>query len=227
MPTIDVNGLRMYYELRGHGSPLVVILGLGGDVAEHTSLIDGCAADHTVLAFDSRGAGRTDKPREPYTMAMLADDTAGLMRALDIPSADVLGISLGGRIAMELAVRHPELVDRLVLVSTAARIINGPRRWFRMNVLSRLRRSDGLRYAFVNQRAASDHYDGRPLLPRITAPTLILHGRTDTTAPFHLAEELHAGIAGARLVPFEGAHMFPMTGEQQRFHAEVAAFLAR
>jgi pimeloyl-ACP methyl ester carboxylesterase len=228
VPTVTVGDLSMYYEEHGAGPWLVVILGLAGDVGESGELISPLAGHHRVLAFDNRGAGRTGKPDSGYTIEMMADDTAGLLRAVGIEQADVLGISLGGRIAMELAVRHPELVRRLVLASTAARVINNLRRKFTMGVLSRVltvgsRRQP--RYAFERQRAASTHYDGRARLAEIHQPTLILHGRRDKTAPYRLAEELHAGIRGSTFVPFDGGHMFLAMGERQRFLDQVTAFL--
>ena len=63
-----------------------------------------------VIAFDNRGAGRTDKPDIPYTIEMMADDAAGLLRTLEVKRADVLGVSMGGRIAMDMAMRYPEMV---------------------------------------------------------------------------------------------------------------------
>jgi len=73
-----------------------------------------------VVAFDNRGAGRTDRPDAPYTIAMMAGDAAGLMDALSIERAHILGISMGGRIALELALSCPARVGKLVLVSTSA-----------------------------------------------------------------------------------------------------------
>jgi 3-oxoadipate enol-lactonase len=81
-----------------------------------SELAGGCE----VVAFDNRGAGRTDKPDAPYTITMMAADAAGLMDALSIARANVLGISMGGRIAIELALCHPSRVGKLVLISTSA-----------------------------------------------------------------------------------------------------------
>src|SRR5579872_5777224 len=103
MPTVSVDGLRMYYELSGAGAPLVLIGGLGLDISECGQLIDALSTHYRVLAFDNRGAGRTDKPDEPYSVAQMAGDTAGLMQALGIERAHVAGMSLGGRIALDLA----------------------------------------------------------------------------------------------------------------------------
>ncbi|HEY2790845.1 MAG TPA: alpha/beta fold hydrolase, partial [Micromonosporaceae bacterium] len=122
MPTIDVNGLTMYYEFHGEPAapPLVFICGMRLDVSEIQPLLGELARGYRVLAFDNRGAGRTDKPDAPYTIPMMAADTAALMRAVGMPHAAVLGLSMGGRIALSLALDAPGTVTRLILVSTAA-----------------------------------------------------------------------------------------------------------
>src|SRR5579862_3541680 len=110
----------MYYELAGAGPPLVLIGGLGVDISECGQLIDALSTRYRVLAFDNRGAGRTDKPDEPYTVRQMAADTAGLMQVLGIERAHVLGMSLGGRIALDVALEYPQRVRTLILVSTSA-----------------------------------------------------------------------------------------------------------
>lgn len=219
----------MYYEVRGDGPWLVVILGLGAAVSEFQGMIADLGDGRRVLAFDNRGAGRSGQPDSDYSIEMMADDTAGLMRAVGIERADVVGISLGGRIAVELAVRHSALVHRLVLVSAAARTVNTVRRRFVMGFWSRVRTGPGpqhqQRYAFERQVAASTRYDGRERLGRITQPTLILHGRQDKSTPYQRAEELRAGIPGSRLVTFEGGHRFLLSDERERFLHTVSAFL--
>lgn len=87
----------MYYEFHGAGDPVVLIGGLANDLSESGQLIARLARTNRVLAFDNRGAGRTDKPDIPYSIEMMAEDTAGLMRALGIGAATVLGISMEGR----------------------------------------------------------------------------------------------------------------------------------
>ncbi|HET9111950.1 MAG TPA: alpha/beta fold hydrolase [Ktedonobacterales bacterium] len=111
----------MYYEIQGEGEPLALSIGLGTDISEWQRIIQPLAQHHTVIAFDNRGAGRTDTPEQAYTIERMADDTDGLLRALGIERADIRGVSLGGRIALALALAHPERVDKLVLVSTSAR----------------------------------------------------------------------------------------------------------
>jgi 3-oxoadipate enol-lactonase len=136
MPTVTVADLSMYYEWHdaADAEPLVVICGLGTDISQIEPLIDGLARQYRVLAFYNRGAGRTDKPDEPYSIEQMAADTAGLMRAVGLPHAAVLGISMGGRIALALALAEPAMVDRLVLASTGARVVGSRRRALTMRL---------------------------------------------------------------------------------------------
>ena len=85
MPYIKVNDIQMYYEIHGDGEPLVLIVGLGTDISEWDGIIHWLAQKYQVLAFDNRGAGRTDKPDTHYSIEMMANDTAGLMQTLGIP----------------------------------------------------------------------------------------------------------------------------------------------
>lgn len=122
MPTIQVNDIQMYYEAHGEGEPLALIVGLGTDISEWDNIITGFTHRYQVIAFDNRGAGRTDKPDQPYSVELMAEDTAGLLQALGIERAHILGVSLGGRIALALTLWHPERVNKLILVSTSARV---------------------------------------------------------------------------------------------------------
>ncbi len=159
----------------------------------------------------------------------MAADTAGLLRALGIERTNLLGVSLGGRIALELALTHPELVDRLILISTSARVARRPW-WF--GLLSLLSSAPILRgkypqprYAFRRQRAASSNFNVTARLPEIAAPTLILHGQDDRTVPLALAEELHAGIPASRMRVFPGGHIFFLGRQRRLFLDAVVAFL--
>ena len=118
MPYTDAPGFRMYYEEHGGGYPLLLVNGLGSDHLEWLHQIPAFTARFRGIVFDNRGTGKTDVPPGPYTTAEMADDAASLLRALGIPRAHVLGVSLGGMIAQEVALRHPDLVDGLVLGCT-------------------------------------------------------------------------------------------------------------
>lgn len=225
MPLAEINGIHVYHETRGEGPPLLLILGLAGDVSEYTRLIDGLASHHRVVAFDNRGAGRSDRPDEPYSIELMASDTFGVMEAAGLDRAAVLGISLGGRIAMELALRHPERVERLILVSTTARMIPSWRRRHLWPVLATATARGPHRqprYAFLRQLAASTGYDATSRLRDLMMPTLILQGRSDRT--LRLAQEMRAAIRDSRMVLFRGGHLFFLLREPARFVETVTDF---
>ena len=120
MPTVKVGDINMYYEVHGAGQPLLLIMGLGSDSSSWMLQTTEFSKSYQVIVFDNRGVGRTDAPDVHYSVKMMADDTVGLMEAIGIKEAHVLGISLGGFIAQELAVNHPKRVKSLVLATAAA-----------------------------------------------------------------------------------------------------------
>jgi pimeloyl-ACP methyl ester carboxylesterase len=120
MPQQNVNGIKIYYEIHGSGEPLLLIMGIRRNIEWWYKQLPDLSAHYRVIVFDNRGSGRTDKPAGEYSIEQFADDTAGLMRSLGIQHAHVLGYSMGGYIAQELAITHPHMVDSLILVSTGA-----------------------------------------------------------------------------------------------------------
>jgi pimeloyl-ACP methyl ester carboxylesterase len=115
-----VNGIRMHYETRGDGPAAVLLInGLGAPSVGWALQVMALAPHFRVITFDNRGVGESDLPADPvYTTAQLADDAAALLRQLQIDRAHVVGASMGGTIAQEMALRHPRLVRSLVLACT-------------------------------------------------------------------------------------------------------------
>ena len=118
MPVLEANGIHIGYEIHGQDHPLLLIAGVGYSRWFWHRLIPYLSDAYQVIAMDNRGAGESDKPPGPYTVAMMAADAAGLLDALGIRDAYVMGHSLGGFIAQELAITRPDLVAKLVLAST-------------------------------------------------------------------------------------------------------------
>ncbi len=121
MPWARVNGIGIDYKVEGQGDPVLFVSGLGegrgGWILQTRTL----RKHFTCITFDNRGVGKSDRPPGPYTIRMMADDAAALLEFLGIRKAHVVGVSMGGMIAQELALNYPEKVDRLVLACTFAR----------------------------------------------------------------------------------------------------------
>jgi pimeloyl-ACP methyl ester carboxylesterase len=128
MPELTIDGTSLHYEIRGSGSPLLLLTGIGLDTSAWGSFADALAHEFRVLLLDARGAGRSGSPPPPYTTARLAADAAALLDHLAVGPAHVLGLSLGGLVAQELALLAPRGVRSLVLAATAARLPGRPRR---------------------------------------------------------------------------------------------------
>lgn len=111
----------MYYVEAGAGEPVLLIMGFGGDHTAWAFQMGALSARHRVIAFDNRGAGQTEAPDHAYATPMMAADTLGLMDALGIDRAHVIGVSMGGMIAQELALKSPSRVRSLHLGCTLAR----------------------------------------------------------------------------------------------------------
>lgn len=119
MPIIKAGNLAINYGIHGEGDPLLLIMGFGMPGAAWLPSLP-FLAGFKCIYFDNRGTGSSDKPAGVYTIEDMADDASNLLRALEIDKAKVFGVSMGGMIAQELALRHPEQVERIVLGCTMA-----------------------------------------------------------------------------------------------------------
>lgn len=120
MPKIKLGNLVFYYEVNGSGDPLLLIAGLGSDNSSWLSVLKELSLNFRTIVFDNRGCGRSDILPGAYAISDMADDVVKLLDALGIKQLHVIGHSMGGYIAQELAVRYPRRVGKLVLESTAS-----------------------------------------------------------------------------------------------------------
>ena len=126
MPMTKVGDLNVEYYVEGSGPPLLMIMGMGGQALSWGEpFLEKLRAHFTIIRFSNRGTGATDKPGGEYTIPILADDAAALLAELKFAKAHVLGISLGGMIAQELVLNHPQLVQGLVLGCTTCGAAHG------------------------------------------------------------------------------------------------------
>jgi len=117
----DVNGIKLYYEIHGSGRPLVLLHGGLGAIEMFGPNLPALAKGRRVIAVDLQGHGRTADVDRPLSVALMADDIAALIKHLGLERSDLMGYSLGGGVALHTAVRHPEVVGKLVVVSTPFR----------------------------------------------------------------------------------------------------------
>ncbi len=123
MPTKRVGDINLYYEMAGEGPPLVFVHGLGSSSRDWAFQVDCFAAEYRVITVDVRGHGKSDKPPGPYSVPMFAADIAGLLKALQIPAVHVVGLSMGGMIAFQLAVDTPQLLKSMTIVNIGPQLI--------------------------------------------------------------------------------------------------------
>lgn len=116
---VDVNGMKMYYEVSGTGEPLIVLHGAYMNIPTMGAIIPKLAQTHRVYAIELQGHGRTTDIERPITYPDLADDVAAFMDAVKLTRADVFGYSMGAAVALQLAIRHPARVNKLVAASVA------------------------------------------------------------------------------------------------------------
>jgi pimeloyl-ACP methyl ester carboxylesterase len=119
MPTAQVNGIKLHYESQGSGPPLVFIHGLGSCLEDWEHQVPHFSKRYRVITLDLRGHGRSDKPPAGYSMQLFASDIAMLLTYLRLEPAHIVGISLGGGIAFQLALDSPEIVRTLTVVNSA------------------------------------------------------------------------------------------------------------
>ena len=219
-----VNGIKMYYELYGEGEmPLVLIHG-GGSTIESTfgSILPMLAEYHSIIAVELQAHGRTYDRDAPETFEQDADDVAALLKYLKANKADILGFSNGGTTALQIGIRHPEVVNKLIVVSGAYRrdgFINHFFDGFDHATLDNM--PESLRAAFLKvhpdsgallnmfhkdvarMKAFTDIADER--IQSIKAPTFVVINDLDVVTAAHAAQMMHA-IANARLMILPGHH---------------------
>lgn len=118
MAHAHVNGIWLNYREQGEGEPLLLVMGLGAPWQGWEPQLDAFSRRHRVICFDNRGVGASDSPVGRYTVAQMMEDARGLLDHLGIAKAHVVGVSMGGMVAMEMAARYPARVGSLVLAAT-------------------------------------------------------------------------------------------------------------
>lgn len=219
----EVNGLKMYYEVYGQGKPLVLIHGGGSTIqTSFGKIIPLLARNRQIIAVELQAHGRTNDRNANLTFEQDADDVAALLRNLNIDKADFFGFSNGGTTTIQIAIRHPELVDKIILGSALAKR-NGVPEWFwgfmgnaKLENMPELLKvgykkvaADANGLQVMHDRDAKRMVNFKDIpdeqIRSIKAPTLIIIGDKDVITPEH-AIELHRQIANSELAIIPGGH---------------------
>ncbi len=121
MPTLNTNGINLYFETHGSGNPLILLSGLATDSQSWLGCLNELSKSHLIIILDNRGCGRTTPYEAENSISLMAQDVIALLDHLNIQQADVLGNSMGGFIALELALNYPDRVNKLILEATAGK----------------------------------------------------------------------------------------------------------
>jgi pimeloyl-ACP methyl ester carboxylesterase len=203
----DVNGLHMYYELHGpddaKAPPLVLVHGGVGGITMFGPNLPALAAGRRVIAVELQGHGHTADIDRPLRFELMADDIAALLAQLKIAQADVMGYSLGGGVALQIAIRHPQLVRRLVVVSEpikragffpevlAAFDHMGPQAAVAMKQSPLATMYPTVNWATLFTKIgemARQNYDWSADVAKITSPTMLIFADADAVTPAHIME---------------------------------------
>lgn len=224
---VDVNGLKMYYESYGSGEPLILLHGGFGVISTFGPLLPALAETHRVIGVELEGHGHTALLDRPLTFEQMADDMAAFIRQLGLERADLLGYSLGGGVALQTAIRHPEVVRKLVLVSApfqsngwypevraGMKAVNAEaaRTWigspmYQAYAAVAPRPDDWPRLADQVGPLVSQDYDWTDSVAALKPPTLIVIGDADSVRTAHAVEFFELLGGGQRDAGWDGSGM--------------------
>ncbi|MEJ1977847.1 MAG: alpha/beta hydrolase [Acetobacteraceae bacterium] len=235
----EANGIRIYYAVYGHGTPVILLHGGLANADYWGDQIPALAAHHTVIVMDSRGHGRSTRDSRPFGYDLMAEDVVALMDVLKVPKADIVGWSDGGIIGLDLAMRHPGRVGRIFAFAantTTAGVKPGVEK--NPTFAAYIRRA-GDEYAahsstpkdygvFVDQ--ISKMWASQPnwtdaQLRTITAPVLVVDGDHDEAIKRAHTEHIAAAIPGAGLLILPNVSHFAFLQDPGMFNDAILHFL--
>lgn len=250
---IEIDGLKVHYEVGGTGESVVLLHGWGGQSESFKPVFDYLINGYNAYALDLPGFGNSDTPPCPWGADDYARLISGFFEKLQVAKAHIIGHSFGGRIAIVLAAKQPEKVDKLILVDSAG---IKPRRTVKYRVRVSIAKmgkflfsaqrfgtfGENIRNAISNLVGSKDYQDAgemrgtfvkivnedlRPLLPKIRASTLLVWGENDTATPISHAKIMENDIEDAGLVVLQNAGHFSYLDNCPQFCRIVSRFLGK
>jgi pimeloyl-ACP methyl ester carboxylesterase len=211
MPKVPVDGFELYYESEGDGEPLLLIPGFASGRSLWLRQVGPLARHFRVISFDPRGVAQSDKPDGEQTIGLLADDVAALLNFLRIERAHIVGVSFGGFVAQEFALRYPQMTQRLVLCCTSFGGPNHvvPEPQIMNDIMQPRAAGDVSEDMYRVQLQAAVKFNVEDRLAAIKSPTLIVSGDADVVVPVQNSYNLARQIPNAELrLVSGGSHTF-------------------
>ncbi len=254
--TATVFGQSIHYYEAGKGPAVILLHGLGANAGMWVANIGPLSAHYHVIALDQIGFGHSDKPLIDYKIVTFVDFLYGFMQTQKIAKATLVGNSLGGWIALDFALQHPEMVDKLVLVDAAGLSFESAPPTVNLNPASIDDTKKVLGVVFYNQAMVTDlaaaavfarhlkdndGYTIRRILDGFTTtnqledtklasvhvPTLVVWGANDALLPLSMGERLHAGIGGSKLIAIKECGHVPELERPEEFDRALLDFLGQ
>jgi pimeloyl-ACP methyl ester carboxylesterase len=233
MPKVPIDGFQLYYESAGDGEPLILIPGFASGASLWSRQIGPLARHFRVISFDPRGVAQShnpsDKPARPQTIGLLADDVAELLQFLGIARAHVVGVSFGGFVAQEFALRYPQMMRKLVLCCTSFggpnHVVPAPE--IMTEIMQPRAAGDVSEDMYRVQLQAAITFNTEDRLAAINCPTLIVSGDADVIVPVQNSHNLASHIPNAELsLVSGGSHTF-FVEQADEFNHVVTQWLLR
>jgi pimeloyl-ACP methyl ester carboxylesterase len=243
--SIAINGVDLHYSIKGSGEPVLLVHGFGSCASDWGSFADELAKTYRVILVDMRGHGLSTNPSGRFTHRQSAEDIRSLLEALRLERTRAIGFSSGGMSLLHLAIRYPDVLSKLVVVSATTHFPESARRIMRgvrfetlpppvreQFVRCAVRGEDQARQLVAQFHAFKDSYDDMNLTPadlaRIEANTLIVHGDRDEFFPVSVPVAIYQAIPRAQLWIVPNGDHSPMAGASaDMFERQVTAFLAK
>ena len=220
MPKVSVNCFGLYYETEGDGEPLVLIPGFASGRSIWSRQTPALSQNFRVVTFDPRGVDASDKPEGPQSIGLLAEDLALLLQILHIHRAHIVGLSFGGFVAQEFALKYPLMTRKLVLCCTS---FGGPNHVKPEH--ETLMALDSSKELNASQFEAAVNFNAESRVEGIRAPTLVVSGDADAIVPVQNSRNLAAKIPGATLLIIEGGSHTFFIERADEFNQLVTDFL--
>lgn len=246
---LNIEGTNVYYEIMGEGKPIILLHGWGCNSSTFKPLTQFLQKNHMVFALDFPGFGKSDMPKSPWDVGNYSAFLKKFMEQICLKKTDIIAHSFGGRVAIKLAAEQPELVNKLILVSSAgikprrafkyyfktilaktgkliAKILGTPgdkiKNWIYHHIASQDFQSAGPMRKTLIKIISEDLY---PLLEKILAPTLLIWGEKDMETPVYMGKKMEREISDAGLVILKNAGHYSYLEQFQSFCVIINNFL--